>query len=338
MGAAGSRLAVRCRVRRFLGCVLLVIACRPLPTTAPAGETDPAPSTPHAETDTAQSPAALAPREPDATATREPDAMVTRDPEAPRTPPVTVPQPKPGREPDAAPRDPTAPVAFDRGAWPHWVDADGDCQDTRTEVLVAESEIPVEFTDRRRCVVAKGRWRCPYTDRTVTDPRQLDVDHLVPLAHAHAAGASTWARERRDAFANDLSDPDHLVAVMAAANRSKGARTVVQWLPSEPGFRCEYIAAWRRIKRRWALAELDDERAAIDDALRLCAAKDVPELPDAAGRSPKSQDAAQDPGPTAAPRGKSPAQCCRVCKAGKPCGDACISASRTCHQPPGCAC
>ena len=30
--------------------------------------------------------------------------------------------------------------------------------------------------------------------------------------------------------------------------------------------------------------------------------------------------------------------CCRRCTTGKPCGDSCIAADRTCHQPPGCAC
>jgi len=30
--------------------------------------------------------------------------------------------------------------------------------------------------------------------------------------------------------------------------------------------------------------------------------------------------------------------CCKVCRAGKACGDSCISRDKTCHQPPGCAC
>lgn len=31
-------------------------------------------------------------------------------------------------------------------------------------------------------------------------------------------------------------------------------------------------------------------------------------------------------------------ECCKVCKAGQPCGDSCISRSKLCHKPPGCAC
>ena len=39
--------------------------------------------------------------------------------------------------------------------------------------------------------------------------------------------------------------------------------------------------------------------------------------------------------PTVAP----PARvCCKICRTGKACGNSCISANKTCHQPPGCAC
>ncbi len=30
--------------------------------------------------------------------------------------------------------------------------------------------------------------------------------------------------------------------------------------------------------------------------------------------------------------------CCKVCKAGKACGDSCIAAWKTCHKGKGCAC
>lgn len=35
------------------------------------------------------------------------------------------------------------------------------------------------------------------------------------------------------------------------------------------------------------------------------------------------------------PRNRS---CCRVCSAGKACGNSCIARNKTCRQPPGCAC
>lgn len=40
-------------------------------------------------------------------------------------------------------------------------------------------------------------------------------------------------------------------------------------------------------------------------------------------------------------RGPAPAEgayCCKVCSKGKPCGNSCISKTKQCHKPPGCAC
>ncbi|MFO0632344.1 MAG: hypothetical protein U0168_05790 [Nannocystaceae bacterium] len=240
-------------------------------------------------------------------------------------------QPPAAAEPSAEPASPPgATPPYDRAQWPHWIDADGDCQDTRTEVLIEESEIAVEFTDAKRCEVARGRWRCPYTDRTITDPRQLDIDHTVPLAWAHAHGAARWNRAQRTAYANDLSDPDHLVAVLASANRSKGSRGLDAWLPPEPGSRCTYVDAWLRIEARWQLHGDPGEREAVAAAQRACRDGGVPERPSTHGGTPAAAPAAAEPSPARA--------CCRVCRKGKPCGDACIAADRQCHAAPGCAC
>lgn len=45
------------------------------------------------------------------------------------------------------------------------------------------------------------------------------------------------------------------------------------------------------------------------------------------------------PNLTACTDGDSPTgTCCRVCRTGKPCGDSCIAADKTCNTPGGCAC
>lgn len=159
---------------------------------------------------------------------------------------------------------------YDRREWRHWTDDDHDCQDTRTEVLVAESETPVEFRDERHCKVARGRWTCPYTGQLVTDPRRLDVDHLVPLENANRSGGWRWSRAKKRAYANDLMDPEHLVAVLASANRSKGAKGPDGWLPSRSAFRCAYVRHWRAVKRRWALSSSTIEERAIEQTLASC--------------------------------------------------------------------
>ena len=80
-----------------------------------------------------------------------------------------------------------------------------------------------------------GKWLDPYTGQIFTNPGDLDIDHMVPLAEAHRSGADTWTAEQREDYANDLFHTDGLIAVSASANRSKGSRDPSQWLWTSPG-------------------------------------------------------------------------------------------------------
>ncbi len=162
--------------------------------------------------------------------------------------------------------------AYDRGEWPHWSDEDGDCQDARQETLVAESTTPVRFKTERRCRVDFGSWKDPYTGLTVDDPGELDVDHVVPLANAHRSGAWGWNRERKKAYANDLSHPEHLLAVTAAANRAKGRKGPEEWRPDNKGYWCDYAQNWAGIKTRWNLSVTPEELEALREMAATCSA------------------------------------------------------------------
>lgn len=163
------------------------------------------------------------------------------------------------------------PVAepFDRALYPHWSDHDRDCRDTRQEVLIAESLEPPRL-DRRGCAVVSGRWYDPLSGRSLTDPSALDVDHRVPLAEAHRSGADRWDRARREAFANDLTHPDTLIAVDRGTNRSKADGDPLSWMPPNWPYRCAYLQRWRGTKQRWALREDLLEGWYIDAHLGLC--------------------------------------------------------------------
>ncbi|MER2492343.1 GmrSD restriction endonuclease domain-containing protein [Catenovulum sediminis] len=158
---------------------------------------------------------------------------------------------------------------YERSLYGGWIDADGDCQKTRQEVLISESLSPV-IMDEKGCKVLSGTWYCPYTDRYFSDPALLDVDHLVPLAEAHRSGADKWDREKRRAFANDMEHEDALIAVYRGANRSKRDRDPADWMPENKRYWCEYIKDWVAVKTKWNLAYSAEERARINDLRADC--------------------------------------------------------------------
>ena len=165
---------------------------------------------------------------------------------------------------------PSGIPAYDRDDWSHWSDDDRDCQNTRHEVLVEESLQPVTFKTASQCQVATGYWIGVYTNTVVTDASDLDVDHMVPLKNAHVSGAWAWSAAERKAYANDLSDPDHLIAVTASANRSKAAKGPDEWMPPDASYWCEYAIDWIRIKNTWSLTVTPAEWAVLESMLATC--------------------------------------------------------------------
>ncbi len=160
---------------------------------------------------------------------------------------------------------------YNRKIWRHWIDADKDCQNTRQEVLIRDSLKPVRFKTVKSCKVLSGLWKCPYTGEKFTHPRQLDVDHVVPLKEAYLSGGKRWSQERKIIYANDLSHPHHLLAVKASANRSKGASDPVKWMPKQQP--CKYVQMWNHIKKSYKLAMDPKEQAKIQEILNGCQTK-----------------------------------------------------------------
>jgi hypothetical protein len=151
-----------------------------------------------------------------------------------------------------------------------WTDADGDCQDTRAEVLVLESRTAVTFTTPSDCTVAGGEWIDPWSGAVTTSARALDVDHTVPLANAWRSGAWAWTAAQRVAYANDLADAGHLIAIPLGENRSKGDDGPEGWRPPARGSWCAYAQTWTSIKARWGLSATPAEWAALVEMATTC--------------------------------------------------------------------
>ena len=157
---------------------------------------------------------------------------------------------------------------YERDDYDGWQDADGDCLNTRDEVLLRDSD---PATEQQACDVRSGSWLDPY-DRTsqFSDAADVSIDHVVPLAHAHRAGAWEWDTATKKAFGNDLDLDATLAATGTQTNGSKGMKGPDEWLPPADAAHCTYAVDWVAIKWRWSLDVRPAEQAELNQILATC--------------------------------------------------------------------
>lgn len=160
-------------------------------------------------------------------------------------------------------------AGYEREKFRDWYDADGDCRDTRDEVLAQESRVGVGSA----CDVTTGRWYSYYDGRTWTSDDDVDIDHFVALAEAWDSGARRWTTGTRNRYANDLGDRRTLIAVTDNVNQSKGDQDVAEWLPELN--RCRYVREWVAVKLRWQLSVDRTERRRLLPLADGCANQEL---------------------------------------------------------------
>lgn len=160
---------------------------------------------------------------------------------------------------------------------PSWSD-DTDAElgrdgcDTRNNML-ALSMTGVEFKPGTNdCKVVAGVFDDPYTGAQLTitsssEMGQIQIDHLYPLSTAWHAGAWQWPLEDRMTFAQD---PDELIATIASANQSKGAKTPGEWLPPDPNYHCTYLLRYLQVAEKYDLPITIADEAAVRNAAPRC--------------------------------------------------------------------
>ena len=154
---------------------------------------------------------------------------------------------------------------YSRSLWRHWTDENKNCLNTRHEILKDRSEIQTSVIKRGKdCYVTKGLWSDYYYPEKLTAPKKIDIDHLIPLKHAHDIGGYMWDEKLKEKFAND---PENLVITNRKYNRQKGVKTIAQWLPINFSYACKYYKDWMKIKKKYDLPISKAELNALDPAL-----------------------------------------------------------------------
>ncbi|WP_084536111.1 HNH endonuclease family protein [Nocardia yamanashiensis] len=141
--------------------------------------------------------------------------------------------------------------------------------DTRNNVLGEQLSGVVRKGD---CVVVSGTLDDPYTgkriDFTKSDAKDIQIDHVYPLAAAWDMGASGWGAAQRLRFANDVEV--NLLAVAAKANQDKGDRTPGDWLPPSRAGHCFYAGKYLTVAVRYELPLTAADRDALARVARTC--------------------------------------------------------------------
>lgn len=166
---------------------------------------------------------------------------------------------------------PSSMAGYSREKFPHWSGAeefgweapDPSC-DVRDAALIRDGE---DVEVREGCDVTSGEWLDPYTGNTYTDPSEIDIDHIVPLANAWRSGASSWDEERRERYAND---PEVLLSAEDNANQDKGDKGPEAWKPPRREYWCEYAVRWIIVKAGYELSVNSQEKDALEEMLDTC--------------------------------------------------------------------
>ncbi|WEW58733.1 hypothetical protein PRK78_004201 [Emydomyces testavorans] len=154
---------------------------------------------------------------------------------------------------------------YSRSLFPHWITISGACN-TRETVLSRDGTNIVLDSN---CYPVQGNWYSPYDGARWTKASDVDIDHVVPLSNAWKSGARAWTTARRQAFANDLSNPQ-LIAVTDTVNQEKGDQGPEDWQPPLASYHCTYSRMWIKVKSVYSLTITSAEKSALTDMLSTC--------------------------------------------------------------------
>lgn len=156
-------------------------------------------------------------------------------------------------------------TGYSRDLFPHWITQSGTCNTRETVLQRDGTGVIIDSA----CVSTSGRWLSPFDGATWTAASDVDIDHMVPLSNAWKSGAASWTTARRQAFANDLTNPQ-LIAVTDNVNQAKGDKGPEDWKPPLTSYYCTYSRMWIKVKSVYGLTITSAEKTALTSMLNTC--------------------------------------------------------------------
>ena len=158
---------------------------------------------------------------------------------------------------------------------------------TRIEVLKLQAD---DYKLNHNGRVASGTWKIAYTGETLSfDSKEdiaknLQIDHIIPVAYAHRHGAASWDQDKKEEFYNDFGEdaPEswgenktidypkvgNLIVSDAKSNIAKSDAGPSKWMPANPDYVLTYCEKWVKIAQTYGIslsqADVDTIKAVFD--------------------------------------------------------------------------
>lgn len=169
-------------------------------------------------------------------------------------------------------------VSYNRDEWNHWINI-RSCWTVREQVLARDAvdgSLVLKDKDGKAttdinsaCEITGGKWVDVYSGKEITNPKDLDIDHMIPLNYAAQHGGQAWDKTKKEQYANNL-DGTHLIAVSASENRSKSDKGPSKWKPSNTAYYCEYGKSWVSVASKWQLSVTQADADSLKEMLATC--------------------------------------------------------------------
>lgn len=128
-----------------------------------------------------------------------------------------------------------------------WKDIDDDGMTSRYGALFRDADhcVMTKRAGRKNSIQITGSWKCRYTGKKL-HYGNINVDHIVPKKYAKDNKKGIWTDNSFRMFANDM---DNLICVESSTNKSKGSKSIAQWLPTKN--KKWYQKKWKEICEKW---------------------------------------------------------------------------------------